>query len=339
MNLPRELIEQIERGNVLLFIGERTLRNAEDQPMFDWLTNQLKIRSGIAESETYTFSEAAQGHEDNKGRQALVQFVRDQIDMLGNKPQPIHNLIAKLTACNLFATTCIDQLLEHAFANARRPLNTIIGSVDIAFEDEHKAQLYKLRGSVERPESLVLTEDDYETFFENQTSLSVVFQGYLARKTVLFIGYDLTDPHFKRMYRKVTTPFDDYTRRSYAIGDELTPKVARWCKRHNIDVIESDVRVFLETLTKQLSVRPLSIPHTSIQTVEEPVESLPERPYKLLDYYEAKDASIFFGRQRSIPNPFAPIIPYPPPSSPGNYGSGCSVRRKLRTGIDRLLIR
>jgi hypothetical protein len=295
--IPEELLEQIERGNVLLFIGERIVRDAEGQAAIDRLTAQLAARCGLSDAEIYTFPEAAQAYEDDKGRYALVQFIRDQLEALGDEPQRAHRLIAGLTDCNVLATTCLDRRLERAFEKRERPFDVIIGNLDVAFEDERKAQLYKLRGSVERAESLVLTEDNYETFFEDQASISVVLQGYLARKTILFVGYDLTDPHFQRLYRKVTVPLDDFARRAYAFGEALPQRVCRWCERHGIEVVETDATAFLGALSEQLAARARPAPAAPPRPVEEPAAPLPERPYKLLDYYEAKDAAIFFGRR------------------------------------------
>jgi len=296
--IPEELLEQIERGNALLFIGERITRDAEGRAVIDRLTAQLAARCNVADAGELPFPDVAQTYDDDKGRQALVQLVCDQLEELGDKPQQAHRLIAGLTGCNVLATTCLDRRLERAIEEAERPLDVIIGNVDVAFEDKRNVQLYKLRGSVGRVESLVLTEDDYETFFEDQASISVVLQGYLARKTILFVGYDLADPHFKRLYRKVTTPLDDYARRAYAFGEAPPPRVCRWCERHGIDVVEADATAFLEALTRQLAARARAVPAVPPRPIEEPTAPLPERPYKLLDYYEAKDAAIFFGRRQ-----------------------------------------
>ena len=293
--IPEELLEQINRGNALLFIGERIVLDGEGRAVVDQLTDQLADRSETVEGDLL-FPEMAQAYEDEKGRQALVQFIQDELEALGDKPQRIHRLIVGLTDCDVLVTTCFDRRLERAFEEANRPLNVVIGNLDVAFEDERKARLYKVRGSVERVESLVLTEDDYEAFFEDQASISVVLQGYLARKTILFVGYDLADPHFKRLYRKVTTPLDGYARRAYAFGGTPAPRVGRWCRRHGIDVVEADASAFLESLVEQLAARARPTPATPPRPLERAPAALPERPYKLLDYYEAGDADIFFGR-------------------------------------------
>ena len=295
--IPEELLEQFERGNVLLFVGERIVHDAEGRAVLDRLAAQLAARAGLPVDEDGSFPEAAQAYQDEKGRQALVQFLRDEREALGDEPQRVHQLIAGLTDCDLLVTTCLDRRLERAFEEAGRPLDVIVSTLDVAFEEEHKAQLYKLRGSLEQVESLVLTEDDYEIFFEDQASISVVLQGYLARKTILFVGYDLADPHFKRLYRKVTAPFDHYARRAYAFGEAPAPQVDRWCQRHGIDLVEADAAAFLESLTRQLAARARPSPDVVPPAIVEAAAPLPERPYKLLDYFEARDAAIFFGRE------------------------------------------
>ncbi len=297
MIIPEELLEQIERGNVLLFIGERIVHNEKGQTLLEGLANQLAARCSIIDFEDFTFPEAAQAYEESRGRQALVQFVRDHLEPLGTEPQRVHRLIASLADCNVLITTCFDRRLERAFEEAGRPLDVIIGDLDVAFEDERKTKLYKLYGSIDRLESLLLTEDDY-AFFEDQTTISVVLQGFLARKTILFIGYELADPYFKRLYRKVTINLDKYARRAYAFGETPPSKVTRWCKRHGIDVVEANTTTFLEVLIDKLKTRRQSATSSVSPFLQEPIAPLPDRPYKFLDYYETKDAAIFFGRHQ-----------------------------------------
>lgn len=298
ISIPEELIEQIERGNVLLFIGERILRDGEGQVVVDRLTSQMVVRSNANHPEDYSFPEAAQAYADKLDRNALIQLVRDQLEALSNEPQPIHRMIASLTECKVLVTTCISRRLERAFAEAGRPLDVITKNFNVPFEDERKAKLYKLRGSIDQIESLMLTESDYETFFEDQASISVVLQGYLARKTVLFLGYDLNDTYFKELYRKVIAPLDDYARRAYAFGEVPTRRVASWCRRHKIEVVEVRAAAFLEALIEQLTTRARPEPTVPAPWVIPPAVPLPERPYKLLDYYQAEDAALFFGREQ-----------------------------------------
>ncbi len=124
--VPEELLEQVERGNVLLFIGERITRDVEEQAIVDRLAAQLAARCTIADAGGLPFPEAAQAYEDEKGQQALMQFLRDQLEELGDEPQQAHRLIAGLT-------DCLDRRLERAFEEVGRPLDVVIGAVSTAF--------------------------------------------------------------------------------------------------------------------------------------------------------------------------------------------------------------
>jgi hypothetical protein len=298
ISIPEELLEQFERGNVLLFIGEQVGRDVEGQTSVDQLAAELAARCGIDHPEEYTFPEVAQAYQDATGRQALVQFVRDQLEAQGDQPKEIHRLIAAFTRRLVLVTTALDRRLERAFEEKGRPLHVIIGNMDVPFDDERVTQLYKLRGSLERVESLVLTEDDHEVFFEDQASISVALQGYLVRKTIVFVGYELADAHFKRLYRKVTAPLDAYARLAYAFGHAPSALVSAWCKRHGIQVVEVRPATYLEELARQLAERARPVSVGQPQPVEQAAIPIPVRPYKLLDFYETGDAAIFFGRER-----------------------------------------
>ena len=295
MLIPTDLLEQVERGNVLLFIGERLTHALTGTDALAGLADELATRTGL--TDPLSFPELAQAYEDERGRHALVDLVARHFQALGDTPQPAHRLIAGLTHCGVLATTDLSGCLERAFREAGRPLQAVIRNEDIAFEDEGATQLYKLRGTLDRFDSLVLTEDDHARFFRAQDSISLVLQGYLARKTILFLGYDLDDPHFKQLYEKIAGDLDRFQRRAYAFGAPPPPKVARWCKRWGIDLLAIETTDLLQTLTDQLAARarpsapaaPLVTPHAT---------PLPEQPYKLLDYYEAADAGIYVGREQ-----------------------------------------
>src|SRR5215212_697043 len=92
VTIPTELLEQAERGNVLLFIGERLSRDSAGEAVLDRLTAELAERTGPIDGSMLTFPEIAQAYEDERGRQALVDFASRRIAELGDAPQPVHRL-------------------------------------------------------------------------------------------------------------------------------------------------------------------------------------------------------------------------------------------------------
>src|SRR6266545_5266860 len=99
--IPRELLEQAAHRNLLLFVGERLTVDARHQPVPDRLIDELAVRYGGADTDRLLFPELAQAYEDDQGRFALITFLRDQLEQLGDDPQPVHRLIASLTQCNV----------------------------------------------------------------------------------------------------------------------------------------------------------------------------------------------------------------------------------------------
>ena len=109
--IPIELLEQFERGNVLLFIGEQLLSDVAGRATIDELTAELVARTQIDHEEELDFPAIAQLYQDQQNRHALVQFVCERLEAPEHKPQPVHHLIAQLSACRIIVTTCLDQRL------------------------------------------------------------------------------------------------------------------------------------------------------------------------------------------------------------------------------------
>ena len=47
--IPEELLEQVERGNALLFIGERIVRDAHGNIAIDWLAELRDAMGAVAD--------------------------------------------------------------------------------------------------------------------------------------------------------------------------------------------------------------------------------------------------------------------------------------------------
>jgi energy-coupling factor transporter ATP-binding protein EcfA2 len=297
VHIPADLLEQTEHGNLLLFLGAGIACDDAGHTLPEALTAALATRAGLAD-EAYTFPEVAQIVADTHGRATLVEWVAAHLAALEAVPQPLHHLIARLTSCTVLLTTIPDPRLERAFAEAERPLVVITGSEAATMPDAGVARFYRPWGSLEQPASLVLTEADQEAFFEHPDGIPTLLRGELAQKTILIAGYDLADPVFRQLYRKLTAALDNYRQCAYALVETPAPKLQHWCRRHGIDLIAATPRDFLETLTDALADRAQAGRATPPPPADELDAPLPTRPYKQLDYYEAADAAIFYGRRQ-----------------------------------------
>ena len=205
------------------------------------------------------YPHVAEHYAEHKGRPALVSFLRDRIDAPGLQPLRTHRAIARLPI-SVVVTTNWDRLLDEALADAGKRVTTVVENYEVAFSNSGDVLLVKMHGSIERPHTVVLTEGDYQQFFEQLPNLVDMLLYFFATRTFLFVGYSLSDPNFRRMYLEVTRHLQDrYGRlfRRVAYADQWHPSEyhRRFWQRHNLRLIDEDATVFLETLANVVSGR------------------------------------------------------------------------------------
>ena len=203
------------------------------------------------------YSDVAEHYAEERGRPALLAFLRNCIDVPGLKPLRAHRAIARLPV-SVIITTNWDRLLDDALSEAGKQVTTVVDNYEVAFSNFGDVLLVKMHGSIERPHSIVLTERDYQEFFERLPSLVDMLLYFFATRTFLFVGYSLADPNFKQMYLQVTRRLRDRYGRLYrrvAYADQWHPSEyqQKFWRHHNLRLISEDATVFLETLANQVA--------------------------------------------------------------------------------------
>jgi formylglycine-generating enzyme required for sulfatase activity len=298
IQIPIELLEQFERGNVLLFVGEGINRSI--LPSSAELAQELAERCDYPPEEPLTLPRVAGYYKLSNDRQGLIQFLRDRLERPGVALPRAHELAAQLRP-PVIVTTCYDRLLERALREASVQRVPVVGNAEVTYAGKEKVLLVWLWGVLERPNSVVVTEDDRRRFLEGRANLSDVLRGELARRTWLFVGFDAEDEWFRGFYDSVNQGLDRQSRRAYIVGATLGAYTRAWWQERNAQIFSAEVEVFLTALTERLAARAQPEPELrpTIAPSAEPLP-LPEEPYKGLVAYEAQDRALFFGRDREI---------------------------------------
>jgi hypothetical protein len=303
MDIPEELVSRTANGDTLLFIGDRLNPATDSRMAEDMIAEQLAADLGNAETASRTFAELAEFYELRHNRPALVDCIREVLDRQSTEADDAHRLIAKLTQFKVLVTTALDRQLERAFDQVGRGYNVIVGKVDTTFDYEKDARIYKLRGSIDQPASLILSETDLDRFFNTPGNLLDTLRPAFNSKTILLIGYDLNDRYFKRLYEQVIASMGEFARLAYACGSPTSPDLRLWYERRHITVLPSDSTTFLQALTKRLAQRARAARPQRPQLPLIAEHRPPARPaalYKQLYYYDEADAPMFFGRDQDI---------------------------------------
>jgi hypothetical protein len=142
----------------------------------------------------------------------------------------------------IYLTTNLDHLLEAALEEAGKrprtllcPWNDYVERVQDDYDELPTAEtplVYHLFGSLDEPDSLVLTEDDYFNYLIGVTSnrklIPEVVRRALADSALLFLGFRMDDWNFRVIFRSFMSQEGRGRRRKYThVAAQIDPEEGR----------------------------------------------------------------------------------------------------------------
>ncbi|OAN56534.1 SIR2 family protein [Sphingobium sp. TCM1] len=114
----------------------------------------------------------------------------------------IHDIIVELDFPIIY-TTNYDNNLEIAYRLAQRDFVKVANTSDIVNADNGLPQIVKFHGDFDDDESLVLAETDYFKRLISETPLDIKFKADTFGRTLLFIGYSVSDLNIRMTLYKL----------------------------------------------------------------------------------------------------------------------------------------
>lgn len=148
-------------------------------------------------------------------------------------------------------TTNYDSYIEDAYADR---CHVIREEKDLADCNDDVVQIYKLHGDFINKEALVITQDDYDDFFDHKKNSLMWAPLKLAMMNthVLFIGYSLDDSNVFRILQNIETICGTSPREMYMIAPSTEEYKSNRLKKHNVTWIKDCAEDFLNELQQIL---------------------------------------------------------------------------------------
>lgn len=224
--IPGDLAKSLASARVRLFVGSG-VSSAASLTSWDKLITEMKI---VIETESNTYSNedlesffAKSDHleiadvfkatvQDHRYYSFLRSHYRRDVPL-----SKLHRAISRLPITTIF-TTNYDKLLERAYRD-RNGIDppVIIFPEQLGYIEDTSIRIIKLHGDIDHPKTVVLTRMDYANYGSRHREFEQKFHNSVNEYTMLFVGFGLRDPNFKRIYYDARGLYDSGKRLAYAI--------------------------------------------------------------------------------------------------------------------------
>lgn len=221
-----ELASAIKKKKAILFVGSGVSKNL-GLPDYSELINQMAEKLG---HDPKTFNEwgnndfllLAEYYYLKKGSLGALRSWMDRMwhdAAISVGESDIYKIIMDLDFPIIY-TTNFDRWLEYAHDYYEKEYIKIANVADISRTEQKKTQIIKFHGDFDDDSSIVLTESSYFNRLDFETSLDIKLRSDSLEKSILFIGYSLSDINIRYMLYKLhnqwkESPYEHLRPKSY----------------------------------------------------------------------------------------------------------------------------
>lgn len=224
----------VSRGRCILFLGAGAHAPPPDQSRYEYLAEQrppigaalsrklatdCNLSGRFPTEDPSNLQRVALFYEIARSRRQLVDAVKDAVQT-GKRPSPMLRALAEL-GFPLVITTNYDQLFENALiATGKQPRVAVYTpnlepTTDYRDPTADSPVVFKIHGDILRPETIVVTDEDYIQFVLRMSSkdpydpVPLTLKYYLTGWTTLFVGYSLLDYNLRLLFKTLRWKIDN----------------------------------------------------------------------------------------------------------------------------------
>ena len=240
---PKPLTMAIRNRECVFFFGAG-MSSGAGLPSWGDLVRRLSRDLGIVDDpppDLEYFLDLAQWHRENirDPDKTVDRVIAELFDTRaqGRRPTLAHYLLLAQPFQHV-VTTNYDSLIEQTLHALRLRYHAVIRREDVALTGRSDGpSVVKMHGDASQG-SVVLSRDDYATFFENRPAMASLLEGLLLNRTFFFVGYSLRDPNFRQIYSRIAAMLAEAKRPAYATTFEDTSEyqIEQW-KRKGLHLV------------------------------------------------------------------------------------------------------
>ena len=175
-------------------------------------------------------------------RKFVIEHVRPSFEKLQKAndaiiPEPLR-LMTRSPASEIW-TTNFDSLIEtalgaaHAHVVRKHDLSDYPSESQLALRAAMTKRVYKVHGDLHTPESIVLTQSDYDSFRHERRLFSDLLLASMICNVFLFVGYSFIDDNIRLLRRILSRRAGNSLRKSYGLFVRPEKNAAESCDEHS----------------------------------------------------------------------------------------------------------
>jgi hypothetical protein len=188
-----------------------------------------------------------------EGRAELIQLIKEEYSG-SPKMDYLHNMLSDIPQIQTIITTNYDPLFESTYQDT---IQVFIDSHDLPFFKKEKVHLYKIHGSPEKPQSLVISRSDFIECLNQDLRGDVYWNEIRAictKHALVFIGYSLDDINIVNIFRDLKIQLDGFQRPMYLVSPDWPAHRVKDLKETlHIHYINLKAEVFIPELIEYLA--------------------------------------------------------------------------------------
>lgn len=313
INLPPSLVEIVSNGDAVLVIGNQ-LSIEVGLPSMNDVMEILANRISLPQQKRTDLPTVARYYENKYGRQDLINLVRKYIGAIEKEISANHRRLNRL-GVRTWITTNYDNLLEQTLTQCNQTYNIITQDQGIPYTSSVQTTLVKLHGSCNQPETLIVTRQDYDTYFRRFPRIKEKLNSLLVDKTFLFVGYTPSDPSLNWILKELAFDLQQHQRPAYIVLFDTDEFTLQDLRLQHIFVIDTTVSgainatqhlgVILDALTEQveqtqyaITKRPQPTGSVSPEQVQDITDLVEAMGYRIVDKKIAEETIYFLCRTK-----------------------------------------